>query len=111
MLKSVTIDEWNISFTEASKSLSDCPDNLQLLNDIYSKPEYYAGYHTRKIKCNLNLNGSTVAEINHSSVVSHLSSGGLMTIMDQLSQLLMRQQHIYNKERDMETSAIVSCHK
>ena len=34
-----------------------------------------------------------------------------MTIMDQMSQLLRRQQHHYNKERDIEASSIVSCHK
>ena len=50
MLKSVTIDEWNISFAMASKLLSNRPDKLQLLNDIYSKPEYYAGYYIRKIQ-------------------------------------------------------------
>ena len=100
-----------ISFAEATTLLSNRPDKLQLLNDIYSKPEYYAGYYTRKILCNLNLNGSTIAEINHSSVVAHLGSGGLMTIMDQLSQLLTRQQHLYNKERDIETTSIVTCHK
>ena len=34
-----------------------------------------------------------------------------MTIMDQLSQLLTRQQYLYNKERDVEVRSIVSCHK
>ena len=90
-MKSVTINEWNNSFAEASDLISHHPDKLQLLKDIYSKPEYYAGYRTRQIKCNLNLNGSTVAEINHASIGAHLGSGGIMTIMDQLSQLLTQQ--------------------
>ena len=34
-----------------------------------------------------------------------------MAIMDQLSQLLTRHQHLYNKEREVEISSIVSCHK
>ena len=111
MLKSTTVHEWKHSFDEASELLSQHPDKLQLLKDIYSKPDYYAGYYIRQINCNLNLNGSTIAEINHSSVVAHLGPGGLMTIMDQLSQLLTRQQFLYNKERDVEVRSIVSCHK
>ena len=111
MLKSVNVHEWNNSFTEANELISQHPVKLQLLKDIHSKSEYYSGYHTRQILCSLDLNGSTVAEINHSSVVAHLGSGGLMTIMDQVSQLLTRQQHLYNKERDIEISSIVSCHQ
>ena len=49
-----------------------------------------------------------MAEVNHSSVVAHLGPGGLMTIVEHLSNLLERHQHLYNKERESEIRATVT---
>ena len=60
---------------------------------------------------NLGLNDSTMAEVNHSSVVAHLGMGSIMAIMLHLTKLLQRQQHLYNKERALEMRARVAQYK
>ena len=102
---SKTKEEWDISYLEAKEQLIQHPDKLSLLDNIYNDPKYYAGYYTRNVRCNLGLNGSAIAEINHASVVAHLGGGGLQPIMEQLSKLLVRQQHLYNKEREQEVKS------
>jgi hypothetical protein len=39
---------------------------------MHENPQYYAGWYLRKIQANLMLNGSALAEQNHSSVVTDL---------------------------------------
>ena len=87
------------------------PEELGLLEDIYADPTYYAGYVIKRISCNLNVNGSTMAEIHHSSVIAHLGPSGLMEITQHLMKLLERQQHLYNKEREADMRACVAIHK
>ena len=110
MFMSTTEEEWNLAYLEGKEILRSYPNKLSLLETVYLTPSYYAGYYTRKIPCSLDLNGSAIAEINHSSVVAHLGPGGLQTTMEQLSKLLTRQQHLYNKEREYQDKSRVSFH-
>ena len=111
MILSNKREEWDNSFNEAYKLLLTHPEKLGLLEDIYADPTYYAGYVIKRISDNLNVNGSTMAEINHSSVIAHLGPSSLMEITQHLMKLLERQQHLYNKEREADMRACVARHK
>ena len=108
MMLSKTRDEWDNAYNQARTKLCEYPDKLELLEGIYDNPTYYSGYVLRNIVGNLNVHGSTMAEINHSSVVAHLGPGGMMSIMDHVTKLLQRQQHLYNKERMVQIKGDVS---
>ena len=111
MFMSSKEEEWDIAYIEAKNILKSYPDKVTILDRIHDNPKYYSGFHTRKIQCNLGLNGSSIAEINHSSVVAHLGSGGVQPMIEQLSKLLTRQQHLYNKEREEEMKALTYMYK
>ena len=100
MLLSQTKSEWDVAFIQAKEHVVNYPRKMELLQSIYDNPKYYAGYTIREIDGNLGLNGSTMAEVNHSSVVAHLGPGGLMSILCHVTKLLQRQQQLYNKSRD-----------
>ena len=80
---------------------------LELLQEIHGNPEYYSGYVTREVIGNLNLNGTAHAEQNHSSIVSFNGDSLLGSILDHLKSLMERQQHICNKENDLETDNLI----
>ena len=108
MLLCKTKEEWDIAYSQARMKIHNYPDKVELLDRIYSNPTYYSGYVLKGIVGNLNVHGSSMAEINHSSVVAHLGPGGMMSIMDHVTKLLERQQHLYNKERTCEIRAEVN---
>ena len=103
--------QWDIAYLQASEILKDYPSKLDLLTSIYNNSSYYSGYVIKEVEGNLGLHGSCMAEANHSSVVSHLGPGGLISISNHLTKLLERQQHFYNKEREIEIRNEVSRHK
>ena len=80
---------------------------LELLQKIYSDPDYFAGYVTHKIVGNLSLNGTVHAEQNHSSIVRHLGDIMLGSILDHLKSLMERQQQLCNKENEYETDHLI----
>ena len=107
MLLSKTKSEWDLAFNEASSKIQAYPLKLELLQNIYNDPDYYAGYITRKIVGNLSLNGTAPSEQNHSSIVAFNGEIMLGSICDHLKSLCERQQQICNKENDFETDYFV----
>ena len=107
MLVSKTKSEWDTAFNEASNLISGHPLKLELLQQIHSDPNYYAGYVTREIVGNLQLNGTAHAEQNHSSIVSHNGDMIVGNICNHLKSLCERQQQLCNKEDAFETDHIV----
>ena len=103
MLVSKDKTEWDTAYEEACKLLDTHPLKLELLQKIYSNPNYYAGYVTRTIVGNLNLNGTVHAEQNHSSIVNYNGDMIVGNICKHLKSLCERQQQICNKENDYET--------
>ena len=99
--------EWDKAFKEASEKLIAHPLKLELLEEIYANPEYYAGYVTHQIIGNLRLNGTAHAEQNHSSIVRFNGEAMLGSIMNHLKSLMERQQQICNKENDFENDNLV----
>ena len=76
MLIGKTKDGWEISYKNAAIVLKDMPLKLEKLNEIYKRPQYYAGYYCRNIPGNLGMKGSVSAEVNHASIVSHFGDSG-----------------------------------
>ena len=105
--------EWDKAYLEASAKLVEHPLKLELLQKIYTNPEYYAGYVTRKIVGNLSLNGTVSAEQNHSSIVRFNGDMMLGSICDHIKALCERQQQLCNKENDFENDYVIksSCYK
>ena len=68
------------------------------LNDIYSKPEYFAGYYLKQIPGNMLLMGDVPAEQNHSSIDGHLGKGATWDVAEHISQLLSRQK-LHSKQK------------
>ena len=91
----------------AREKLVAHPLKLELLEKIYSNPEYYAGYVTRRVIGNLSLNGTAPAEQNHSSIVRFNGELMLGSICDHLKALCERQQQLCNRENDIETDYMI----
>ena len=72
MLKCKTEEEWNQSYTNTVEVVKNNPDMVSLLDNIKSKPSYYAGYWLRGVEYNLYMNGDAPAEQNHASNVAYL---------------------------------------
>ena len=109
MVFSKTKLEWDNAFLAASEKLAAHPLKLELLQGIYTNPNYYAGYVTRGIVGNLSLNGTAPAEQNHASIVAHNGMTMLGSICDHIKALCERQQMLCNKENDLETDYLVRC--
>ena len=88
MLLSDTEEEWNIAYMDASSILEHLPAKFEKLKQIHDRPSYYAGYYLRGLYCNIFLAGNTAAEVNHSSIISHLGDCGMWTISYQISKLM-----------------------
>ena len=69
------------------------PLKLEKLNDIYNRPQYYAGYYCRNIPGNLGIKGSVSSESNHSSIISHFGDSGAWSIVYHMNKLMQRQQY------------------
>ena len=92
MLLSRSKSDWDQSYENAAKLLQCDPIKLEKLDKIYDNPEYYAGYYLRSKVGNLNLNGSTASEQNHSSTQACIGpSGHSNSIMDHVCYLVKRE--------------------
>ena len=111
MLTSATEEEWDSAYQSAYELITEHPSKVDLLNKIYNNPQYYAGYVTKQIVGNLNLNGSVPAEQNHSSNVRFIGDVMLNSVCEHIKTLLERQQQLCNKETDLETDYIVRSHR
>ena len=94
MLTCYTKAEWDRAFKEASDLILAHPLKLEILQDIHSQPEYYAGYVTRNVVGNLSLNGTAHAEQNHSSIVSFNGEALIGFILDHLKALMERKKQL-----------------
>jgi hypothetical protein len=72
----------------------------EYLRAIHENPRQYAGYKRRSIPGNLGLMGSAPAEQNHSSVTARVGPGGIMSITENMSELLVRQQDIAREDQE-----------
>ena len=93
MLDSRTKDQWDNAYNRALKVLQNNPRKAKKLQDIYNRPSYYSGYYLRSIKGNMRYQGSTPAEINHSSNVAYFGNGNNWTVMKQINEMMKRQQN------------------
>ena len=91
MLLSHTEEEWNSAYTDAYVILVDFPRKLEKLQEIYSKPAYYAGYYVKRIHGNLNANESASSARlmlhdtwSQPSNFTHTPSGGRASQWDQI---------------------------
>ena len=75
---------------EARYIIIDEPRKVGILDCIYEKPSYYAGYYIRNIKGNMRMKGSIAAEINHSSIASQIGSIGSFPITEKIVKLMER---------------------
>ena len=88
-------NEWKESIVEIKKILSNDAANYCKITEIEENPSYFSMWFTRKnIYCNLNIKGSTFAEINHSSNVAHLGKGGTLEPSEHIQQLLDKNMHL-----------------
>ena len=111
MLVSPYENEWLRCYEQASQVLKDDPAKRAKLDNIYSNPKYYAGYHVRSIDGNLKAKGSVPAEQNHSSVVAWLGKGATWSIMEHKSFLMQRQQDHAKMRKADEDALHVQCFK
>jgi hypothetical protein len=72
----------------------------EYLRAIHENPRRYAGYKRRSIPGNMGLMGSAPAEQNHSSVTARVGPGGIMSITENMSELLVRQQDIAREDQE-----------
>ena len=87
-------NDWNESIVEIKKILSNDAVNYCKITEIEANPSYFSMWFARNnIYCNLNIKGSTYAEINHSSNVDHLGKGGTLEPSEHIQQLLDRNMH------------------
>ena len=106
-----TKDVWDKAYSEAKSQLITFPRKLEILNNIYINPNYYAVYVTSNIVANLNLNGTVSAEQNHASIVKHNGQQMLGLVCNHLKSLVERQQNISNKENAYETEFLIKSYR
>ena len=53
MFMSSTVEQWDRAYDEGKVLLKNKPKRLSPLGSIHDNPEYYAGYYTRGMNCNL----------------------------------------------------------
>ena len=98
MLESKTEAEWESAYQTAKQQVQGYPDIISYIKSFYDQPEKYSGHKLRQINGNLKKLGSTAAEQNHSSVVSHLGRGASWKLQDQIIKLLDRQDNLARKK-------------
>ena len=99
MLTSRKIKEWDDSY------------DIEQLDSIYLDPVYYAGYYVRGTRYNLNVMGSTPAEQNYSSIVAFNGNSASWYIVQQLKELLARQQTLFKQKNDQNAQITVNAHR
>ena len=90
MLCSPYEEAWHSNYEMAREILSGNLSRVQKLDQIYSNPDYYAGFRLHQIVGNLGMQGSVSSEQNHSSVVSYLGKGKTISITLQIQSLVER---------------------
>ena len=91
MLTCTSETEWKIAYKGAERILESDADKWTELHKIYKNPSYYFKYYMKQIVENLDYNGSTPADQNHSSTLAHLGNGGNFFIAEQINLLIDRQ--------------------
>ena len=91
MLDSRTTEKWDNAYNRSLKVLQNNPRKAKKLQDIYNHPFYYSGYYLRSIQGNMKYQGSTPAEINHSSNVAYFGNGNNWTVMKTINEMMKRQ--------------------
>ena len=74
------------------------PDLQSYVQNYYNNPKKYAEFEIRKIEGNRLMNGSSNAESNHHSNVSHLGAGATWEIAEQITKLLERERYLSQKK-------------
>ena len=111
MLTCRTKAQWENLSNKALKGIENDPRKIGKLLNIVNSVTYYAGFYLRSLEGNLDLLGSTPAEINHASNVAHLGKGASWSISEHCANLFKRQQYLSTKENQQENEYYVSMHK
>ncbi len=98
MLQDRSKERFEEAFESACDAVQIYPKLVDYITKFHDRPDKYAFYYLSDIEGNLERCGSTPAEENHSSVVSHLGKGASMPLPEQITQLLIRQQHLSQKK-------------
>jgi hypothetical protein len=88
MLQSRSQGEWDKAYEAARQAVQQYPALTKYIEDVYGRPENFAGYTLRAIMGNLGKKGSTSAEQNHSSIVAHLGRGASWSLQEQIVRLI-----------------------
>lgn len=75
------------------------PQALEYINGFYTQPKTYAQYYVRTLEENLEKSSSQGAEVNHSSVLAHGSAGSKQDPVEQIQNLLERQETLQTKQK------------
>ena len=94
--------QWNESYQKMVPFTCGDAQAMEKLNEIYSRPEYYAGWWLREQEGNLEVQGSVSAEQNHASIVSNFGKGANWDISFHLCQLLKRHIKTTKERREKE---------
>ena len=70
-----------MSYSSAAALLESYPRKLQILENVYRRPSYYAVYFTTGIKGNLNLRGTAAAESNHLAIARNFGDSGAWNVV------------------------------
>jgi len=76
------------------------PEMVEEIYRVHGAAKRYAGYTRAGRDGNLGVHGSTLAEVNHSSIVAHLGLGSCQRLEDQFQKLLERAQEFAKKVRE-----------
>ena len=98
MLESKSKADWECCYQQARERITYEAHRVQKLDEIYSKPSYYAGYIIYEMEGTLQRFGDAPAESNHSSVVAYLGLGANWSVIDQVKKLMERQQNRTKKK-------------
>ena len=101
MLECETEKQFRICFKTAKKIIKANPKKVEILEDIYNNPEYYAGYFLKSVPGHLGKQGDSHAEQNHSSVVAYLGNGGSMRVAQQVCELIDRHKEQIKKRKNL----------
>ncbi len=102
-------ERFDEAFQTACDAVRAYPKFIDYINKFHSNPMKYAAYTLAEVEGNSERCGSTPAEENHSSIVSHLGKGASMSLPEQITQLLVRQQHLSTKKSKACLEYAVGC--
>ena len=91
MLYSRTRNDWDDAFVNGRRAIMDHPALVNKLTEIYNDPSQFVVYFLYEEKGgSLGTHGNSHSEQNYGSIVAYLGQGDSLSIMEQISHLIMR---------------------